>query len=153
MRIGRLLLCCLASVASLAGCTRASLLVCREVSPEGVCRQPTTELVVGRQYTLFATGFGLPHGRVELRVHETVAGVERQIASATTQIPDGQRFLAHPLTVPHVGEYRVELLDDDGDRFRSIRLRAPRPTFHTTAQPVPTVPLPSLQPSPPPSAP
>lgn len=139
MRLGFLVL----GLVSLGGCTRASLLVCHEVTAEGVCRQPTTELVVGRQYTLFATGFGLPRGTVEIRLHETVAGRERSLASVTATLSEDRDFLAHPLTLPHVGDYRVELLDHDGDSFRSLRVRAPRPTFHTSAPAVPTARLPS----------
>lgn len=143
MRLGLSLL----GLLSLAGCTRPSLLVCREVTEAGVCRQPTTELDVGHGYTLFATGFGLPEGPVEIRLHETVGGTERRIATAEGHIASGQRFLTHSLVLPHVGSYRVELVDGEGDVFRSLSIRAPRPTFRVSTRPVPTARIPIAPPA------
>lgn len=141
MRTGLLLVALL----SVTGCTRASLLVCREVTEAGVCRGPSTDLVVGHEYAVLATGFGLPRGSVELRLFERVAGVERRIATARPRIPDGAARLVAPLTLPRVGDYRLELVDGDGDRYRSIRLRAPRPTFNVVASPTAPSRLPVLR--------
>ncbi len=143
----------LAAALSLGGCTRPTLLVCREVTSDGTCRQPTRELVVGRSYRIYATGFGLPRGRAEVRLHETVSGRETRIATAPVELSGEARFLDHPLTLPHVGVYRVELVDGDGDPFRSLTVRAPRPTFHVTAPATPPSTIPPLQRWAPPASP
>jgi hypothetical protein len=114
---------------SIAGCTRPSVLVCREVTTSGTCRLPTTELEVGREYALFVTGVGMPHGAVKMRVYWRRNGNDERIAEATRFVADDATFFTSPLTLIHRGNYRLEVVDAEGDVWKAVRVDAPQSIF------------------------
>lgn len=104
-------------------------MVCESVNERGNCRNPTEVLEVGREYRLVATGYGMPHGFVRLRVHRELPGRVEQEAEATVQVAADARSLSNPLRLAHRGTYVLEVVDSEGSLFASTRVRAPNSMF------------------------
>lgn len=114
-------------------CTRPSLLVCESVTDEGVCRRPTTTLEGGRGYTLFATGTGMPTGRVTIRVHGERTGGRASDDRRVVEVSESARSVTAPLRLLYEGDYRISVVDGDGDEFRSTTVHVTRPVIRPIA--------------------
>lgn len=110
-------------------CTRPTLLVCESVTPAGVCERPTTTLEGGREYTLFAAGYGLPDGRVTIRIRGDRANGRAAAASSVVERPPRSNTLTNPVRLLYEGDYAISIVDAAGREFRSIRVHVTRPVI------------------------
>jgi len=126
-RVVRRLLVGIFFAVSLGACTRPSVLVCEQVGEHGVCRGPTTTLDAGRRYSILATGFGMPTGQVTIRVSGGTSAHE-VVATHTVQVASQAPRATTPILLPHAGRYRIDIVDEAGDVWKSSEIRVARPT-------------------------
>lgn len=136
--VRRLLLVGLLVLPALVGCAPSpTLLVCESVreSPDGprVCVRPTTQLQGGTGYTLFATGRGLPTGRVRIAVDGVRATGAATTASNTISVGEGDASFTSPLRLLYEGDYRITVRGEDGELFQEARVHVSRPPIHVVS--------------------
>lgn len=119
----------------LPGCTRPSVLVCQSVSEAGHCVNPASDLDLGREYTVFATGFGLPHGNVRFRVLRKVGNGYELLAEASRPAPESATYVTNPLRLIHRGVYHVDLVGSDGELFAETEVRVTRSPVRAVGAP------------------
>jgi hypothetical protein len=118
------------TLALLAGCGTPTIEVCHRLSAAGRCDVPVTELRTGVQHVLVARG--LEPTEVEVRLVRVERDAERTLGTRVVRVDARRRQVEVPLTLPLVGDYRVEIASN-GHVLVSERLRAPS----VPARPVP----------------